>query len=69
MNTTVIIKNSSVFDRISAFFAGIADNRRRYSQYRQTLRELDSLSDRELNDLGLHRAMIEQVSLDAAYGK
>ncbi|MFO1173677.1 MAG: DUF1127 domain-containing protein [Paracoccaceae bacterium] len=69
MNTTIVRANASVFDRIGAFFAYLNDNRRRYSVYRQTLRELEGLSDRDLNDLGLHRAMIEQVALDAAYTK
>lgn len=37
--------------------------------YRQTLTELDALSDRDLADLGLHRSMISAVAKDAAYGK
>lgn len=39
--------------------------RKRYSQwskYRRTLRELRSLDDRELNDLGLGRGDIETVA-------
>ena len=66
---TITRSGSTTFDRISAFFAGVADKGRRYGVYRQTLRELDALSDRDLNDLGLHRAMIEDVALQAAYGK
>ncbi|MBS0564445.1 MAG: DUF1127 domain-containing protein [Proteobacteria bacterium] len=69
MNTNVIRTNATLLDRIAAFFAGLNDNRRRHATYRRTLRELDALSDRDLHDLGLHRAMIEQVALDAAYVK
>ena len=65
----IIRTNASLFDRISAFLAGLNENRRRYGIYRQTLRELEALSDRELTDLGLHRAMIEDVALEAAYAK
>ncbi|MEM7491468.1 MAG: DUF1127 domain-containing protein [Pseudomonadota bacterium] len=37
--------------------------------YRRTLDELSSLSDRDLDDLGLSRAMIRGIALEAAYGK
>lgn len=43
--------------------------RKRYSQwskYRRTLRELRSLDDRELNDLGLGRGDLETVARRAA---
>ncbi len=69
MNTTIIRTTPTITDRISAFFVGLNDNRRRYSVYRQTMRELDGLTDRELNDLGLHRSEIERVAVDAAYSK
>lgn len=37
--------------------------------YTRTLEELRSLSDRDLSDLGLSRAMITEVAREAAYGK
>ncbi|MDR0809639.1 MAG: DUF1127 domain-containing protein [Gemmobacter sp.] len=37
--------------------------------YRQTLRELDALPQRELADLGIERSMITQLAHEAAYGK
>lgn len=69
MNTNIIRTNATILDRITGFFAAMNDNRRHYSTYRQTLRELNSLTDRELSDLGLHRSEIERVAEDAAYAK
>ena len=39
----------------------------RYRAYRATLNELQALSDRDLADLGLHRAMIADVAREAAF--
>ena len=39
-----------------------------YQLYRQTRDELESLSARELHDLGLSRFAIRQVAYDSVYG-
>lgn len=39
-----------------------------YRLYRQTLEELQSLSSRELADLGLSRASVRQIAREAVYG-
>ena len=67
---TDMVQRSAVVDAgATGFFASLADKFRRYTLYRNTLRELDSLSDRDLLDLGLSRSMVETVAHDAAYGK
>ncbi len=35
----------------------------------KTLNELNGLSQRDLNDLGIHRSMIRRLAHEAAYGK
>ena len=40
-----------------------------WQKYRRTYDELSRLSNRELNDLGLHSSMITRVAYEAAYGK
>lgn len=56
-------------ERAAAFLSGLRDNRRRYRVYRQTVNELNALSERELADLGIHRSSISAIAMEAAYGK
>jgi uncharacterized protein YjiS (DUF1127 family) len=42
---------------------------RAQSIYRQTMRELQALSPRELTDLGLNPSMLRSIAMEAAYGK
>ncbi|MBV2358191.1 DUF1127 domain-containing protein [Thalassococcus sp. CAU 1522] len=52
------------------FAALVVDLRARLARrriYRETLRELNTLSERELNDLGLNRSVIRRVAWQAAY--
>ena len=35
--------------------------------YNQTVRELDSLTDRELKDLGITRGMIRSIAMESYY--
>ncbi len=39
-----------------------------YRLYRRTLGELESMSNRELRDLGISRYSIRQVAYDSVYG-
>lgn len=41
----------------------------RRSIYKQTQRELSTLTQRELSDLGLSSGMINEVAYEAAYGR
>lgn len=56
-------------ERAVAFVKALRDNRRRYRMYRQTVRELTALTERELADLGIHRSSISAIAMEAAYGK
>jgi len=57
-----------LFDRIANIVAGLREQMVRHGMYRETLRELSNLSDRELADIGLHRSQITAIALKAAYG-
>ena len=49
--------------------ARLQEARARRAVYRQTVAELNSLSNRELDDLGLNRSMITRIATEAAWGK
>ncbi len=55
--------------RLAAFFNGLRIRYDTYRVYRRTVSELQSLSNRELADLGVHRSGIHAIAVEAAYGK
>ncbi len=48
-------------------FDGIAQRYAKYRKYRETLSELETLTDRDANDLGLHRSQFREIARRAAY--
>ena len=46
----------------------VRDYGRKTALYARTFKELDRLSDRELADIGIHRAEIRRIASDAAFG-
>ena len=46
---------------------GLSKRFAQYRTYRQTLTELETLSDRELADLGIHRSNLRGIAYRAAY--
>jgi len=58
-----------IFDRLTALIADLRARHARYRLYRTTLDELQSLSMRDLADLGLHRSMLKSIAYEAAYGE
>jgi uncharacterized protein YjiS (DUF1127 family) len=65
--TNTQTRNRDIFAILDGWLDAVKLNRRRNAIYRQTLRELSSLSERELNDIGLSRSQVQQVSLQAAH--
>lgn len=65
--------DGGLFERISTNFSAYrATRRERIAQnrvYAQTLRELRSLSNRDLADIGISQYSIEAIAHEAAYGK
>ena len=53
--------------RRAGLIGGLTQRMARYRTYRQTLDELESLSDRELADLNIARVNIRGIAYRAAY--
>ena len=66
---TLRITHRSLGDRVAAWVKTAREAIQRRRVFNRTVRELSQLSSRDLTDLGLHRAMITRIALEAAYGK
>ncbi|MGL4727245.1 MAG: DUF1127 domain-containing protein [Bosea sp. (in: a-proteobacteria)] len=49
------------------FITTLLANLRSWLRYRETVRELSRLTNRELNDLGIHRGEIESIARTHAF--
>ncbi|WP_246449308.1 DUF1127 domain-containing protein [Paracoccus amoyensis] len=54
--------------RVMTAIQRMQENRARRAVYRQTVRELSALTNRDLNDLGINRSMIHGLAQEAAFG-
>lgn len=63
-NTSLTLGNrlGEIFKDMSAAYSA-------WCVYHRTLRELQGLTNRELNDLGLNPTMLRGIAHEAAYGK
>ncbi len=60
---------NSLGQRLTALRATIVTGLEQRKVYRTTVAELEVLTNRELNDLGISRSMIKSIAIEAAYGK
>lgn len=68
-NTQKTAATTGLRGRLLGAMQRMQENRARRAVYRQTLRELNALTDRDLNDLGISRSMITRLAHESAYGK
>lgn len=61
--------STSVVARLSEIAKDAAEAYTAWRMYRRTLSELQDLSARELDDLGLNPSTLRQAAFEAAYGK
>lgn len=68
MFQTVLI--TAEWMNIQSLFDYIKDLKKRYTlhkEYKKTLDELYSLSDKELNDIGINRGMVRSIAMEVYY--
>ncbi|MEN8660582.1 DUF1127 domain-containing protein [Marivita sp.] len=58
---------NTIMDRVNSLIADYRAQAARRKIYRDTLRELNALTHRELCDLGLNHSEIKRVAYQAAY--
>lgn len=66
--TTHTFNTATIADRIRGAIAGFQAYRTNRAEYVATVRELDRLTNRELNDLGMSRYDIPRIAHDHVYG-
>ncbi|SPF75909.1 hypothetical protein ALP8811_00904 [Aliiroseovarius pelagivivens] len=64
----IILAHAGLADRFVALLARWKDEYIARQAYRQTVKELNALSDVELNDLGISRGSIRLIARMAVYG-
>lgn len=64
---TQTTQDAGLLARVIGWFQSVQENRSKAALYRQTLRELNALSGRDLADLGIHRSSIRRIAYEAAY--
>lgn len=62
------IGGTSVLDRAASLRNTLTARFMQYRTYRRTLNELQSLSKRELSDLGMNQSTLHAIAYEAAYG-
>ena len=66
-HTDRALSGTSIWHRLSDLRVNLAERRAQDRVYRATVNELSAMSDRDLTDVGVHRADIETIAQEAAY--
>ena len=64
---TTLVANTIGWPGLSSWWENYRENSRKHRAYRETVRELERLSDAELRDIGLSRANIRSIALETHF--
>lgn len=62
------VASTSIWQRLSDLAMGLGQRRAQGQAYHTTVRELSAMSERDLTDIGIHRADIPTIAQQVAYG-
>jgi uncharacterized protein YjiS (DUF1127 family) len=65
--TNLILGQPSFWQRWSDLKVSLAERRAQRQAFRETVSQLSAMSDRDLTDIGIHRADIRAIAQEAAY--
>ncbi|MGB0799728.1 MAG: DUF1127 domain-containing protein [Planktomarina sp.] len=65
----IYFPSRTVMANLTHMFHTMRDNAAKRKVYRDTVRELNALSGRDLADLGIYRGAITSIAMEAAYGR
>lgn len=68
-NITFAPARAGLRDRVAAYLDTLRAERARRREYARVYGELARMTDRDLADIGISRVSIEDVAVEAAYGR
>lgn len=68
MNSVHVPQQAGLLNAFASIMATFAEKRARAGEYRRILRELNSMSERDLDDVGISRLSIRDIAREAVYG-
>ena len=67
MTSLVLAVDKISLQNISNWIKGLIEKRARYRAYRNTIKELERLTDHELRDIGIHRGNIRSIAMEVYF--
>jgi len=64
MTSLIMTADTIGLHKVSDWLSNIAKSAKRRSQVKNTIKELNQLSDYELQDIGIHRSQIYSIAME-----
>jgi uncharacterized protein YjiS (DUF1127 family) len=68
MNSVDLPQQGGLLSTFASLFANFSENRARGTEYRRIVAELNAMTKRDLDDIGISRLSIRDIARKAVYG-